>query len=84
MILKVKVKRIFFYFIINIILSLIIDFFAFIYNEFFILYCCKLEQGTHFAISNRAENNRLKELDMLDDDIERTVSFDEYYINDIN
>ena len=81
---KSKGEKNYFYFIINIILSLIIDFFAFIYNEFFILYCCKLEQGTHFAISNRAENNTLKELDMLDDDIEKTVSFDEYYINDIN
>ena len=81
---KSKGEKNYFYFIINIILSLIIDFFAFIYNEFFILYCCKLEQGTHFAISNRAENNTLKELDMLDDDIGKTVSFDEYYINDIN
>ena len=78
---KSKGEKNYFYFILNIILSLIIDFFAFIYNEFFILYCCKLEQGTHFAISNRAENNRLKELEMLDDDIERTVSFDEYYLN---
>ena len=78
---KSKGEKNYFYFILNIILSLIIDFFALIYNEFFILYCCKLEQGTHFAISNRAENNRLKELEMLDDDIERTVSFDEYYLN---
>ena len=51
---KSKGEKNYFYFILNIILSLIIDFFAFIYNEFFILYCCKLEQGTHFAISNRA------------------------------
>ena len=76
---KSKGEKNYFYFIINIILSLVIDFFALIYNEFFILYCFNLEHGTHFAISNRADDNTIKELDLIDED--RIASFDDYYLN---
>ena len=44
------------YFIINVILSVIIDFSGCIYNEFFILYCCDLEYNTHRQVSLRAES----------------------------
>lgn len=43
------------YFIINTILSIIIDLSGCIYNEFFILYCCDLEYNTHRQVSFRAE-----------------------------
>ena len=79
---KSKGEKNYFYFIINIILSLVIDFFALIYNEFFILYCFNLEHGTHFAISNRADDNTIKELDLIDED--RIASFDDYYLNSSN
>ena len=42
------------YLIINIILSIIINFFGFVYNEFFILYCFNMKYETHFIISDRS------------------------------
>ncbi len=41
-------------FIINLILSLIIVFFCCVYNELFVLYCCKLEYNTYCEVSRRA------------------------------
>ena len=58
-------KRNYIYFIINVIISIFIDLFAFIYNEFFILYCFDLEKETHFGISERAiKTNEMIEMDL--------------------
>ena len=43
------------YFIICEIISIIVDFFGFLYNEFIILYCLGLEHDTKFDISSRVE-----------------------------
>ena len=56
----------YFYLIINIIISVVIDFFACIYNEIFILYYFGLEHGTHQGISNRARINSILEIQMDD------------------
>ena len=42
------------YFLTNLIISIIYVFFGAVYNEVFVLYCCKLEYDTHFGISERA------------------------------
>ena len=65
-------KRNYFYFIVNFILSIIIDIFASIYNEFFILNCFGLQKDTHYGISERASDNSLVELD----DVERQNSIE--------
>ena len=58
-------KRNYIYFIINVIISIFIDLFAFIYNEFFILYCFDLEKETHFGISERSiKTNEIIEMDL--------------------
>ena len=71
-------------FIFFIILSLIIDFFGCIYNEYIILSCCGLEQETMDEIANRAkklenlpmikstksDNNKDKDADDNDNDID--------------
>ena len=38
----------------NLVSLIIIDFFACVFNEVFILYCCNLEHETHKEISKRA------------------------------
>ena len=76
-------KRNYFYFILNIILSLIIDFFALIYNEFLILYCFGLEHATHYAISYRAEINSLTEMSLIDDEVTVNID-DDYIVNNTN
>ena len=45
-----------FYFIINLIMSLIITLSTFIYNEFVVLFFCGLETDTHDQIAKRAKN----------------------------
>jgi hypothetical protein len=47
-------KNNFFYFFINLLLSVLIDFLGLIYNEFFILDFCGLADDTHIGISFRA------------------------------
>ena len=42
------------YFIINLVLSLIVTICGCVYNEFIVLFCCKLEYNTHHEISQRA------------------------------
>ena len=42
------------YFLTNLIISIIYVFFGAVYNEVFVLYCCKLEYDTHYGISERA------------------------------
>ena len=58
--------------IINVILSIIIVFFGFLYNEFFILKCFRLEYETHYIISSRSVNEtemtELRTNDLLEND----------------
>lgn len=56
----------YFYFFSNIILSSIINFFACIYNEFFVLNCFSLKKDTHFGITERSHKNVLHELEQFD------------------
>ena len=76
-------ERNYFYFILNLILSLIIDFFALIYNEFLILYCFELQYGTHFAIADRADLNTIAEMRLIDDEVTANID-DEYIVNMVN
>ena len=46
----------FFFFIFNLILSIIMNFFGLVFNDFIILYCCNLEHETYYEISKRAYN----------------------------
>ena len=61
----------FFYFLINVILAVIISFFGCVYNEFLIIYCCRLDYETHCEIASRAKSSveNLLELDCMDNDI---------------
>ena len=63
------------YFLINLIISLIISFCGGVYNEFIVLFCCKLDIETHLQISGRSEkdeiNAHLDDLDIENDDIEQ-------------
>ena len=54
------------YFVICEIISIIIDFFGFLYNEFIILYCFGLEHDTKFDISSRVESIENQPIEMLD------------------
>ena len=63
-----------FHFIINFILSSILDFCACIYNEFFVLFCCKLGENTYLEVSKRA---KIKELSEIINDEEDSNSDDE-------
>lgn len=60
------------YLIINIILSIIIDFFGCVYNEFFILYCFHMDHETHYIISHRA---RIQSEEAIND--LKTINMDE-------
>ena len=65
-----KGKTNYYYFSINLILSIIISFSVFVYNEFVILYFCKLHHETYQQISFRANNmsdNRGSQI-LIDDD----------------
>lgn len=59
------------YLIVNIILSIIIGFFGFVYNEFLVLFCCGLEFETHLVISKRSQfqfENAVQELKSIIND----------------
>ena len=63
------------YFSINLILSIIISFSAFVYNEFVILFFCKLQHETYQQISFRANymnDNRGSQI-LLDDDDDSNI-----------
>ena len=64
----------YYYFIANFILSIFIDFLAFVYNEFLILFCCGLEHGTHYGITNRSKIDSMKELD----DFKKIYDYDKH------
>ena len=57
------------YFIINLILSFIITICGCVYNEFIVLFCCKLEHNTHYEIAIRSISNSeiMEELNTYDD-----------------
>ena len=65
-----------FWFIINVIISFIMVFFGFVFNDFLVLYCCNLEHETYYEISKRAAK---KENDKVNADIEISIT-DEYLI----
>ena len=52
---KIKEKQKLYYFLSNLILSIIIVFCGFIYNEIFVFFCCNLERETYNEVSNRAK-----------------------------
>ena len=65
-------KKDLFYFLINLIICIIIDFVGLIYNEIMILYCCGLSKETHEAIYLRSIH---RSFDGIDDSI--------YNVNDL-
>ena len=66
-------SKIYFYFIMNVIISIFIDLFALIYNEFFILNRCDLEKETHFGISQRS----IKTNEILEMELQKILTSDE-------
>ena len=83
-------KSNFFYFIINLVFSILIDFLALIYSEFVILNFCGLANDTHVGIAHRA--NKREEIEMVCNKIEEgdyiysinTYNEDENDINTYN
>ena len=73
-------KSNFLYFFMNLILSILIDFFGLIYNELFILYFCGLEKETHYEISERAISFEVelfdKKLENINEDDNNTCQSD--------
>ena len=67
-----------YYFLINILLSIITVLCGCIYNEFFILYCFNLEYNTYYEISKRAKKIEKKEEQLLP--LEENVSFSNEYV----
>ena len=61
-------ERNYFYFIINLILSIIINIFAFIFSEFFILHCFGLQKDTHYGIAERSVKNIHLEMEEIDEE----------------
>ena len=59
---KIKRNKKTIYFIINLILLIIIVICGAIYNEFIVLYFCKMKYDTYSEISNRAINDQSLEL----------------------
>ena len=47
-------NRDYFYFIVNLLLSIIVSFSSFIYSEFIVVFCCGLETNTHDQVVKRA------------------------------
>ena len=64
------------YITLNCIVAFIISFFGCVYDEFIILFCCKLEHDTHHQISKRSENNFLMELMKYDEDLDNNPEND--------
>ena len=69
----------FFFFIFNLILSIIMNFFGLVFNDFIILYCCNLEHETYYEISKRAYNIE-KIMPLQNFEIRETID-DEYEIS---
>ena len=58
----------FFYFFINLIFSIIIDFFGLLYNEFFVLNFCNLSSETHKEIAKRALSKEMNSMENVEED----------------
>ena len=65
-----------FYFVVNLVISFIISICGCVYNEFIVLFCCKLEHDTHYEISRRAI--LMKEITRDDSMTEMINYYDEY------
>ena len=50
-------QRNYYYFFMNLLLSIIFDILGLIFNEFIVLFCCGLDSNTYKTISLRAQNN---------------------------
>ena len=62
------------FFSINFVISIIISIFGCVYNEFIILFFCKMEHDTHYQISRRSNAmNELSEISIFDDEDEEDV-----------
>ena len=71
-------KRNYLYFFTNLLLSIIFDICGLIFNEFIILFCCRLDHDTFKSISSRAES--LEELNIINDDNEEKENDDTNYL----
>ena len=66
---KIDGERNFFYFIINLIFSVIIELFGLVYNELFILSCCDLSEDTHHGITERSLSTQIElDTNIVEDD----------------
>ena len=66
---KIDGERNFFYFIINLIFSVIIELFGLVYNELFILSCCELSEDTHHGITERSLSTQIElDTNVVEDD----------------
>ena len=62
-------ERNYFYFFINLFISILIDFLGLIYNELFILNFCDLASDTHIGIDYRAKNQEIEmRMSRIEDD----------------
>ena len=73
-----NIKRNYLFFFTNLILSIIFDICGLIFNEFIILFCCRLDHDTFKSISFRAES--LEELNIINDDNEEKENDDTNYL----
>ena len=72
-----KGEKNYFFFVSNVILSIIIDFFSLVCNEFIILKCFGLELETHNEISKRT----LFDVELVADENSSESDFNGYYFN---
>ena len=68
-----KDKKIYYYFIINLIISFIVVFCSLLYNEFIILYFCNLHYDTHYEVAIRAKKIENKPFELSFNDNEESV-----------
>ena len=61
--------RNFYYFIINLLISIIIVFWGCIYNELLVFFCCDLQYETYHQISRRASETNIEDLTELSFDV---------------
>jgi len=68
-------KQNIFYFIMNLILSIIINFWGCVYNEIIVLFFCGLEYNTHLVVSERATINHNEEINDIEINEIRNMEF---------
>ena len=69
-----------YYFITNLVISIIIVFCGFIYNEIFVLFCCNLERDTYYEVSKRAKKFD-QSIDFLLGDSEHNLHIEDKDLN---